>query len=76
MSDETLGALMDRLESIDRKLGIIAAAIVAAKADEGERADLDMFLDGVRDAGAVIAARGRDDEALNALGETLRGGER
>lgn len=53
------------MRSIDRKLDALAAAIVAAKVDEGERADLDMFLDDVRDAGAAIAERRRDDEALD-----------
>lgn len=38
----------------------VAAAIVAAKVDEGERVDLDMFLDDVRDADAAIAERGRE----------------
>ena len=60
MNDETTAELLDLLRSIDRKLDVVAAAIVAAKVDEGERVDLDMFLDDVRDAGAAIAERRRE----------------
>ena len=72
MNDETTAELLDLLRSIDRKLDFVAAAIVSAKADEGERTDLDMFLDDVRDAGAAIAERRREGEALDVLGRSLQ----
>lgn len=72
MDDETTAELLDLLRSIDCKLDVVAAAIVAAKVDEGERADLDMFLDDLRDAGAAIAERRREAEALDALGRSLQ----
>lgn len=75
MNDETTEELLGLLRSIDRKLDAVAAAIVAAKVDEGERADLDMFLDDVRDAGAAIAERRHDDEAWESI-ERREGGER
>ena len=46
--------IIELLESIDRKLDVVAGAIVATKMDEGEWLDIETFVDDVHRAAEYL----------------------
>lgn len=52
--------IIELLESIDRKLDVVAGAIVATKMDEGEGLDIETFVDDVHRAAEYL------DKEINA----------